>query len=135
MQTKQRSCIFVIYLYNCSVPQLYNKWTNFHGVALTTFAKHLRASKSSKPEIMQVAPDDLLGTEVVMAWINLREDEVNDLHAYSVQHVVGNLYKILRGLHLIMKYKWKDVTWAGQRMFLEIVLLKNLGNIEITGPF
>ncbi|XP_023954388.2 uncharacterized protein LOC112057987 [Bicyclus anynana] len=80
----------VIYVAPCSVPQLYNKWTNFHGVALSTFAKQLRASKSSKPEIMQISPEDLLGAEVAMAWINLREDTVNDLNSYSIQHVVGS---------------------------------------------
>ncbi|CAH2243012.1 probable protein arginine N-methyltransferase 6.1 [Pararge aegeria] len=79
----------VIYVAPCSVPQLYNKWTNFYGVSLSTFAKQLRASKSSKPEIMQISQENLLGAEIAMAWINLREDTVNDLNCYSIQHVVG----------------------------------------------
>ncbi|CAH0724384.1 unnamed protein product, partial [Brenthis ino] len=79
----------VIYVAPCSVPNLYNKWKEFHGVLLSTFAKQLRASKSSKPEIMQILKDDLLGPEIAMAWLNLREDTVSDLDSYSIQHVVG----------------------------------------------
>ncbi|XP_026491507.2 protein arginine N-methyltransferase 6 [Vanessa tameamea] len=79
----------IIYVAPSSVPDLYNKWKNFHGVSLSTFSKHLRSSKSDKPEIMQIKKDDLLGTEVAIAWINLREDTPKDLDSYSIQHVVG----------------------------------------------
>ncbi|CAH2089462.1 unnamed protein product [Euphydryas editha] len=79
----------VIYVAPCSVPELYNKWNDFHGVSLSIFAKHLRSSKSSKPEIMQIQKEDLLGPEVAMAWINLREDTVQDLDSYTIEHVVG----------------------------------------------
>ncbi|XP_045452306.1 protein arginine N-methyltransferase 6 [Melitaea cinxia] len=78
-----------IYVAPCSVPELYNKWKDFHGVSLSTFSKHLRSSKSSKPEIMQIEKEDLLGPEVAMAWINLREDTVQDLDSYAIEHVVG----------------------------------------------
>ncbi|XP_046969862.1 probable protein arginine N-methyltransferase 6.1 [Vanessa cardui] len=79
----------VIYVAPCSVPDLYNKWKNFYGVSLSTFSKHLRSSKSDKPEIMQIKEDDLLGADVAIAWINLCEDTPQDLDSYSIQHVVG----------------------------------------------
>ncbi|XP_034835293.1 uncharacterized protein Art8 [Maniola hyperantus] len=79
----------VVYVAPCSVPQLYDKWKNFHGVSLTTFSKHLRASKSSKPEIMQISPDDLLGEEEVLAWINLKNDFDFELSGFCIEHVVG----------------------------------------------
>ncbi|XP_045501611.1 probable protein arginine N-methyltransferase 6.1 [Colias croceus] len=79
----------VIYVAPCSVSSLYEKWENFHGVSLSSFAKHLRSDKSEKPEIMQIKPENLLGEEIALNWINLREDTVQDLDSYSVQHVVG----------------------------------------------
>ncbi|OWR53005.1 Arginine methyltransferase 8 [Danaus plexippus plexippus] len=78
-----------IYVAPCSVPELYTKWTNFHGVSLTTFAKQLRANKSSKPEVMVINKEDLIGNEVPMAWINLKEDTVEDLDCFSITHVAA----------------------------------------------
>ncbi|XP_045777482.1 probable protein arginine N-methyltransferase 6.1 [Maniola jurtina] len=78
----------MIYVAPCSVPQLYDKWKNFHGVSLTSFSKHLRASKSSKPEIMEISPDDLLGEEEVLAWINLKDPDL-ELGGFRIEHVVG----------------------------------------------
>lgn len=43
---------------------------------------------------MQIEKEDLLGPEVAMAWINLREDTVQDLDSYAIEHVVG-LYLFL----------------------------------------
>ncbi|VVC94040.1 uncharacterized protein LOC126972179 [Leptidea sinapis] len=79
----------IIYVAPCSVPSLYDKWENSYGVNLSSFARHLRSDKSSKPEIMQINHEDLLGPEIALNWINLRDDAVNDLDSYSVQHVLG----------------------------------------------
>lgn len=72
----------------CSVPELY-KWQNFHGVNLSAFAKQLRASKSSKPEIMTIQKEDLLGPGSVIAWLNLKEDKVSDLESFNIEEVLG----------------------------------------------
>ncbi|XP_022824286.1 protein arginine N-methyltransferase 6 [Spodoptera litura] len=78
-----------IYIAPCSVPSMYNQWDNVHGVSMKSFSKELRVSKGSKPEILTIKPEDLLGTEVALCWINLREDESHDLNSYSIEHVVG----------------------------------------------
>lgn len=75
----------------CSVPTLYEKWNNIHGVKLSTFAKHLRQMKHQKPEISIIEPEDLLGLEVAFCWINLKEDKPTDLDVFSIEHVVGEL--------------------------------------------
>lgn len=56
---------------------------------MSSFSKHLRQSKYNKPEIALVQPEELLGTEVAMAWINLNEDKVADVDSYSIQHVAS----------------------------------------------
>ncbi|XP_028156760.1 protein arginine N-methyltransferase 1 [Ostrinia furnacalis] len=79
-----------IYVSPCSVPSLYRKWDNFHGVSMVTFAKQLRICKYNKPEIMNVQAEDLMGCdEVALGWVNLKEDTVSNLDSYSIQHVVG----------------------------------------------
>lgn len=70
---------------------MYNQWDNVYGVSMKSFSKELRASKGSKPEILTIKPEDLLGTEVALCWINLREDESHDLNSYSIEHVVGKI--------------------------------------------
>jgi hypothetical protein len=73
-----------------SVPILYKQWDAFHGVSMESFAKQLRASKTNKPEIMNLNAEDILGSEeVALCWINLKEDTISDLDSYSIEHVVG----------------------------------------------
>ncbi|KAJ0174179.1 hypothetical protein K1T71_010325 [Dendrolimus kikuchii] len=78
-----------IYIAPCSIPSLYDKWDNLYGVSMSTFAKCLRQNKSNKPEILNVKPADLLGPQVALCWINLKENKMSDLDKYSIQHVVG----------------------------------------------
>ncbi|XP_068620050.1 uncharacterized protein Art8 [Battus philenor] len=78
-----------IYVAPCSVPSLYQRWNNFKGVTMSTFGNLLRKGKSSMPEIMQIQPEDLLGSEVALCWINLKEDKISDLESFSIQHVEG----------------------------------------------
>ncbi|XP_013163120.1 PREDICTED: probable protein arginine N-methyltransferase 6 [Papilio xuthus] len=78
-----------IYVAPCSVPSLYHKWDSFHGVSMFTFAKLLRMDKSKKPEIMQIQPEDLLGTEILLACINLKDVQISELDSLEIQHVVG----------------------------------------------
>ncbi|CAH2042309.1 unnamed protein product, partial [Iphiclides podalirius] len=78
-----------MYVAPCSVPSLYHKWKEFHGVSMGAFAKYLRMEKHNKPEIMQVQSEDLLGDKVSFGWINLKEDNVTDLQTFKIEHVVG----------------------------------------------
>lgn len=59
---------------------------------MSLFGKELRASKSQKPEIQTIGADEVLGEEIAMAWINLKEDMPEDLNSFTIQHVVG-MYK------------------------------------------
>lgn len=80
---------------NFSVPSLYKKWDDFHGVSMSALAKQFRTSKYNKPEIINVQAEDVLGSdEVALCWINLKEDTVSDLDSYSIQHVVGMVSSI-----------------------------------------
>lgn len=79
----------IIYVAPCSVPSLYDNWNNFHGVSMKSFAKELRATKGSKPEILNVGPEDLMGPEVAFCWVNLKDEEPLELNNYTLQHVVG----------------------------------------------
>lgn len=74
-----------------SVPSLYQKWNDIYGVSMSTFAKELRASKGNKPEILTIKPEDLLGQEVILCWLDMKETTVDDLESFSIQHVVGKL--------------------------------------------
>lgn len=78
----------------CSVPSLYHQWNNFHGVTMSTFAKILRTDRSKKPEVMQIKPEDLLGTEILLGVINLKDVQLSELDLFEIQHVVGE-YHIL----------------------------------------
>lgn len=79
------------FIYVCffSIPSLYDKWDKLYGASLSSFAKHLRLSKTSRPQIMEIDSHDLLGSEQVLAWINLREDTIEDLNRFSAECVVG----------------------------------------------
>ncbi|KAL4714943.1 hypothetical protein ACJJTC_003094 [Scirpophaga incertulas] len=79
-----------IYASPCSVPTFHEKWDNFHGVAMSAFAKHMRVNKLNKPEIMTVEAKDILGREeIAVCWINLKEDTVSDVDSFTIEHVVG----------------------------------------------
>lgn len=60
-----------------------------YGVSMSTFAKYLRQNKSDKPEILTVKSADLLGPEVALCWISLKENKPSDLDNFSIQQVVG----------------------------------------------
>ncbi|KAG6449692.1 protein arginine N-methyltransferase 6 [Manduca sexta] len=99
----------VIYVAPCSVPTLYNKWDDVDGVSMKVFAKHLRKSKHSKPEIISMNPEDLLGHEITLSWVNLKDDELSDLDSISIQHVVGaNKDGLYQGLCIWFVCKFPD---------------------------
>ncbi|KAM3963332.1 arginine methyltransferase 8 [Aphomia sociella] len=78
-----------IHIAPCSVPMLYKKWENVHGVSMSTFAKHLRENKGSKPEIINIHSEDLIAKETALCWIDLKEDTIADLDSYSLKHVAA----------------------------------------------
>ncbi|KAI8420076.1 hypothetical protein MSG28_008662 [Choristoneura fumiferana] len=75
-----------VYVAPCS--SLYDKWNDVYGVSMSTFAKELRTSKSQKPEIQTISANEVMGEEIAMAWINLKEDMPEDLNSFTIQHVV-----------------------------------------------
>ncbi|XP_026742167.1 protein arginine N-methyltransferase 6 [Trichoplusia ni] len=78
-----------IYVAPCSIPSLYNDWDNVQGVKMKSFAKELRLTKKGQPEILDVKPEELLGEEVAICWVNVREDTTADLNSFKLRHVVG----------------------------------------------
>lgn len=78
-----------MYVAPCSLPSLYEKWDNIYGVSMRTFGECLRKNKGNKPEILTVKREDLLGTEVALCWINLKEDKPYNLDSFTIKHVVG----------------------------------------------
>ncbi|XP_041984392.1 protein arginine N-methyltransferase 1 [Aricia agestis] len=77
-----------IHVAPCSLPTYNEKWVKFCGVSLNSFAKHLREAKT-KPEIMQVCPDDLLAPSKVVAALDLKKVKISDVDEFSTEHVVG----------------------------------------------
>ncbi|XP_075981313.1 arginine methyltransferase 8 [Anticarsia gemmatalis] len=78
-----------VYIAPCSVPSLYQKWNNIYGVKMSSFSKELRSSKGNKPEVLTLQPEDLLGEEVILCWLNMKETTLEDIESLSIQHVVG----------------------------------------------
>lgn len=72
---------------------------------MSAFSKQLRQSKYNKPEIIQIHPEDLLGPEIALCWIDLKENKSADLDSFSLQHVLGLLYSHLyfSGLNLFFQ--------------------------------
>ncbi|KAJ2948547.1 hypothetical protein O0L34_g7802 [Tuta absoluta] len=77
----------MVYVAPCSVPSLYKSWDNMYGVSMSTFAKALR-SKADKPEIMTIQPEDLLGPEEALCWIDLRYSNSTEVSQFELEHVV-----------------------------------------------
>lgn len=78
-----------LYIAPCSVPSLYQKWNDIYGVKMSSFAKELRACKGNKPEILSLQNEDLLGTEVILCWLDMKETTLDELASFNIQHVVG----------------------------------------------
>lgn len=86
---KKNSIDFISNISPFSVPSLYQKWNDVYGVKMTTFAQELRASMGNKPEILTIRPEDLLGTEVILCWFEMKETSLEDLESFTIQHVLG----------------------------------------------
>ncbi|KAH8298091.1 hypothetical protein KR018_006586, partial [Drosophila ironensis] len=78
-----------IYVAPCSVPSLYDDWLNVDGIKMDTFARKLRAQKSSKPAVLPVDPKDLLHEGVVLHWMNLLDVDVRELDCIEFKEVLA----------------------------------------------
>lgn len=77
-----------IYVAPCSVPSLFDDWTEYDGVKMQAFATALRAQKSMKPEIMLVPAENLLHEGTVMVWLDLNEVTQDDLEEFQFNEVI-----------------------------------------------
>lgn len=77
-----------IFVAPCSVPSLFDDWHNVDGIKMDTFARKLRTQKSSRPEITQLNPQDLLHEGVVFHWMNLLDVEASDLDSIQFKEVI-----------------------------------------------
>ncbi|KAH8402527.1 hypothetical protein KR222_002402, partial [Zaprionus bogoriensis] len=78
-----------IYVAPCSVPSLFDYWRNVDGVNMERFASKLRSQKSTRPEITQLKPDDLLHEGIVFHWMSLLDVVAKDLDEISFKEVVA----------------------------------------------
>ncbi|KAH8413234.1 hypothetical protein KR009_009073, partial [Drosophila setifemur] len=73
----------------CSVPSLYDSWSDVDGIKMDTFARKLRAQKPARPEILPVEPKDLLHEGVVIHWMNLLDVSVDELDCIEFKDVMA----------------------------------------------
>lgn len=71
----------------CELPSLFDSWTNVDGVKMQEFGKALRAQKSHKPEVMNVAEADLLHHGTIVAWLDLNEVSIEELNSFEFNEV------------------------------------------------
>lgn len=78
-----------IFVAPCSVPSLYEYWHNVDGVNMDRFATKLRLQKSTRPEITQLKPKDLLHEGIVFHWMNLLDVSAQELDEIRFKEVVA----------------------------------------------
>ncbi|XP_017858437.1 PREDICTED: probable protein arginine N-methyltransferase 6.1 [Drosophila arizonae] len=78
-----------IYVAPCSVPSLYDYWQNVDGVNMGKFASKLRLQKSTRPEITQLTPNDLLHEGIVFHWMSLLDVSTQELNEIRFKDVVA----------------------------------------------
>lgn len=77
-----------IYVAPCSVPSRFDDWNNVDNVRMNSFGEMLRRQKSSKPEIINMPPQNLLHNRVAMFWMNLNEIRSEELEYITFQEVI-----------------------------------------------
>lgn len=78
----------IIYCSPCSLPELFDNWENVDGIKMNKFAEHLRRQKSTKPEVMHVQSDSLLGDDNVIAFLDLNDITVPELDRIDFSEVI-----------------------------------------------
>lgn len=56
---------------------------------MTTFAEQLRVQKSEKPDILELAPENLLHDGEVMCWLDLKDVSHQDLDELFFKEIIG----------------------------------------------
>lgn len=78
----------IIYCNPCSLPTHFENWEDIDGVKMTKFAEQLRRQKSSKPEIICINKDSLLGDDTVIAFLDLNDVSALDLDRFDFNEVI-----------------------------------------------
>lgn len=73
----------------CAVPARFQDWESVDGVRLTSFARHLRQEAATKPQVMAIAPENLLHEGVVVHWMNLKEVQPSELEELVFEEVLS----------------------------------------------
>ncbi|XP_068150656.1 protein arginine N-methyltransferase 6 [Drosophila tropicalis] len=78
-----------IFVAPCSLPSLFDYYSNVDGVKMDKFARKLRLQKSTRPEVTQLKPNDLLHEGVVFHWMNLMDVSVDELAEIQFKEVLA----------------------------------------------
>ncbi|XP_077298918.1 arginine methyltransferase 8 [Arctopsyche grandis] len=79
-----------IYMAPCSVPSMYNFWEDIHGVKMNSLGSLIRKSDVNKPKVIEVKESQLLSEPVVMCWIDLKENTLENLDSFTARQVIGS---------------------------------------------
>ena len=77
-----------IYVAPCSCPSRIDQWDNLYGVNMKSFGQQLRLRKSDKPDILEVKGERLLHEGHIMAWIDLKEVQCEDVDEFLMKEVI-----------------------------------------------
>lgn len=80
-------CAAAIWLSPCSVPIAFDQ--SFEGFDLRSLSKELRSQKCRKPQIELLDQKNLLHEGSTIAWIDLKEVSLEELHEFDVREVFG----------------------------------------------
>lgn len=72
----------------CMVPSRFSDWNNVDGVRMTSFANALRFQKSQTPEIITVNEKDLLHDGTIIAYLDLKDIQLDDLKEIEFKEVI-----------------------------------------------
>ncbi|XP_063908013.1 uncharacterized protein LOC135126122 isoform X2 [Zophobas morio] len=76
-----------LYSAPCSVPDMFDTWTNIEGVSMKSVGAKIRAENSHKPSTTLVPLENVLADPEVVLWLDLREVTPDDVSTAKIQHV------------------------------------------------
>ncbi|KAF7997304.1 hypothetical protein HCN44_005581 [Aphidius gifuensis] len=94
----------------CQVPELFDFWDNVYDVKMTCVGEGLRQGKSSKPEVMLVDKNNLLGDSKVLAWIDIATITADEIDVVGGQELVFSCNKNGKYQGICL---WFDVEFPG----------------------
>lgn len=81
-------CSATISVAPCTVPDRFSNWNNVDGVRMSSFANALRFQKSQNPEILTVSESHLLHDGTVVAYLDLKDVQMEDLKEIEFREVI-----------------------------------------------